>query len=216
MNRVLVRRAEIADVPELANMRQALWPESTASEPHRSYVGCSRATFLRVCRGSFCWPNYTGPSSDSSKSTCRLQHISPRCVHRGMVCCACLQAQESRRGTCAPTEDCARKQGSTEMASDAWLPVFESQRAHMKRSGLKWWIAAYVIERIYNAALGLTRSWLTQARFRPICVSRHSLTKRNVRHRRESHYWAVKPRLLAAQEQGEESTWHCLQAPNSI
>lgn len=129
----MIRRAALSDVPELAKLRDALWPDSVAAHaaelrellgdvPPRPYpyavlvadlpplIGFAEVTLRSYADGC-----------DASRPAGYLEGWYVAEPHRRQG----LGAELMRAA-----EDWARAQGCTEMASDTWLDNDVSQRAH--------------------------------------------------------------------------------------
>jgi len=136
MEQVVVRQAVLEDVSELAKMCHCLWPEASVAEHSQELAAlldgksatplpavilvaedlCNRILgFVEVDLRSHadgCNPSHPVGYIEGwyVTPTCRRKKVGARLI--------------------AAAEDWARKQGCTEMASDAWLDALDSQRAH--------------------------------------------------------------------------------------
>jgi len=140
MNRILVRLAEAPDIPNLARLRQALWPESSAEEHAQelaliltgkftsvmplvifiveevaSTSECVLVGFLEVGLRSY------AEGCDPSHALGYVEgwYVSENHRHQG-IGAALLQA----------AENWARAQGCKEIASDSQLTNLASQKVH--------------------------------------------------------------------------------------
>ncbi len=136
MEDVAIRRAELKDAPELAELFHCLWPKTDVAELAKELVALLDGNFpgpfpIIVLLAEELGGRIVGfievdlrshaDGCDPSRPTGYIEgwYVAPQCRRR-------------RVGAklVAAAEDWARNQGCTEMAPDAWLDSDDSQRAH--------------------------------------------------------------------------------------
>jgi aminoglycoside 6'-N-acetyltransferase I len=136
MEHIVVRRAELKDVPELAELFHCLWPKASVAE-HATEV---TAMLGDKFRGSspvvvFLAEELGGRpigfiEVDVRSHADGCNPSRPVGYIEGWYVAAPYRRRRVGAKLVAAAEDWARNQGCTEMASDAWLDADASQHAH--------------------------------------------------------------------------------------
>jgi aminoglycoside 6'-N-acetyltransferase I len=136
MEHLIVRSAQLDDVPEVARMCHSLWPNASAAEHAEELLtlvgGKSSAplpaTVLLAedARGHFV--GFIEVGLRSHADGCNPSR--PSGYIEGWYVTPAYRRKGVGARLVSAAEDWAREQGCTEMASDAWLDALDSQRAH--------------------------------------------------------------------------------------
>jgi aminoglycoside 6'-N-acetyltransferase I len=136
MEHLIVRQVELNDVSEVAKMCHSLWPDASASEHAEDLVtllsGKSSAllpaTVLLAEEAKSRFVGFIEVGLRSHADGCNPSR--PSGYIEGWYVTPAYRRKGVGARLVAAAEDWARKQGCTEMASDAWLDALDSQRAH--------------------------------------------------------------------------------------
>ena len=135
MEHVVVRQAESKDVPEVAELFHYLWPKASLAEHTKELVallaGNSPGTFpIVVFLAEDCGRIVGFIEVDLRSHADGCDPSRPTGYIEGWYVEPPYRRRRVGATLVAAAEDWARKQGCTEMASDAWLDSVDSQRAH--------------------------------------------------------------------------------------
>jgi aminoglycoside 6'-N-acetyltransferase I len=136
MENLVVRRAELEDVPELAKMCHCLWPKASVAEHAKELA----ALFADNLPGPLPATVFLAEELDgrvvgfievdlrSHADGCDPSR--PVAYIEGWYVLPAHRRRQVGARLVAAAEDWARNEGCTEMASDAWQDALDSQRAH--------------------------------------------------------------------------------------
>ena len=136
MQHLLIRRAELEDVSEVAEMCRDLWPDASVAEHAQDLAllvagnvrGALPAVVLLAQEPEGGIVGFIEVGLRSHADGCNPSH--PVGFIEGWYVAPTYRRRKVGARLVAAAEEWARNQGCTEMASDTWLDAFTSQRAH--------------------------------------------------------------------------------------
>jgi aminoglycoside 6'-N-acetyltransferase I len=136
MESVVVRRAELKDVPELAELFNCLWPKGSVAEHAQELAALVADNFPGHLPGVVLLAEeldgrivgFIEVDLRSHADGCNPS--SPVGYIEGWYVTPRYRRRRVGAKLVAAAERWARNQGCTEMASDAWVDAIDSQRAH--------------------------------------------------------------------------------------
>ena len=136
MEHVIVRRAELKDLPELAEMFHSLWPTASVTEHAKEMAASLAGNFPGTMPGIVLLAEELGGRVVGFIEVDLRSHADgcnpsrPVGYIEGWYVAPDFRRRQVGAKLVAAAEDWARNQGCMEMASNAWLDDFRSQRAH--------------------------------------------------------------------------------------
>jgi aminoglycoside 6'-N-acetyltransferase I len=136
MEQLVVRRAELEDLSEVAEMCHRLWPEAGAAEHAEDMApllagkppGALPAVVLLAQESKSRIVGFIEVGLRSHADGCKS--FRPVGYIEGWYVVPAYRRRKVGARLVAAAEEWARNQGCSEMASDTWLDAFDSQRAH--------------------------------------------------------------------------------------
>jgi aminoglycoside 6'-N-acetyltransferase I len=136
MEHVVIRRAELKDVPELAELFHCLWPEASVAEHAKEVAAVLADNFPGPLPALVFVAEELGGRPIGFIEVDLRSHADgcnpsrPTGYIEGWYVVAPYRRRRIGAKLVAAAEDWARNQGCTEMASDTWLDAVTSQHAH--------------------------------------------------------------------------------------
>jgi aminoglycoside 6'-N-acetyltransferase I len=136
MEHVVVRRAELKDAGELAEMFHSLWPTAGVGEHARELESLLAGYFPGELPGIVLLAEESGGRVVGFVEVDLRSHADgcdpsrPVGYLEGWYVLPAYRRRRVGAKLIIAAEDWARKQGCTEMASDTWLTAIHSQHAH--------------------------------------------------------------------------------------
>jgi aminoglycoside 6'-N-acetyltransferase I len=136
MEHLIIRRAESKDVPEVAEMFHCLWPEASVDAHADELAALLAGNFPQQLPDIVLLAEEPGGSIVGFLEVDLRSHadgcnpIRPVGYIEGWYVAPRRRRRRVGARLVAAAEEWARKQGCTEIASDAWLDAVESQHAH--------------------------------------------------------------------------------------
>jgi aminoglycoside 6'-N-acetyltransferase I len=136
MEHVVVRRAESKDLPEVVQLFHCLWPMASVAEHAKELAELLVGNFPGPLPGIVLVAEELGDHVVGFIEVDLRSHADgcnpsrPAGYIEGWYVAPTYRRRRVGAKLVAAAEDWARKEGCTEMASDAWWDALESQRAH--------------------------------------------------------------------------------------
>jgi aminoglycoside 6'-N-acetyltransferase I len=158
MEQVVIRRAELRDISELAELFNSLWPKDDVAEHAQELAALLAGNFPETLPVVVLLAQELGGRIVGFIEVDLRSHADgcdpsrPVGYIEGWYVAPPYRRRRVGTSLVAAAEDWARNQGCTEMASDAWLDAVHSQLAH-EALGFEVVDRCVLIERICDAGM---------------------------------------------------------------